>query len=164
MQRRGVVCVSPFAERMRFTHHSFHKRKRRPNMVPNRPHTRHPGSSTAPQVCGAGPTVWPVCKSVWDMPRLLWTCTVCGSQTHRPLNSGPCDLLKKNIQKLTQQASSWRNPPGDALPTLPTPQQSLPDPGFVFLSQSYHPSCEIFSGESSASHSFSAFLRLRERR
>ena len=108
-----------------------------------------------------------MCKSVcvWDVPRLLWTCSVCGSRTHRPLNSGPSDLLIKNILEANPTGciqALTRSPPGYALPTLPTPQQALPDPGSVFLSQRHHPSREIFSGELSVSHPFSAFLHLRE--
>lgn len=120
-----VVCVSLFAECMRFTHHSFHKHKRRPNMVPNRPRTRRPGASAAPRMCSTGPTVWPVCKSVcvWDVPHLLWTCSVCGSRTHCPLNSGPSDLLIKNILEANPTGciqALKRSPPGNALPILPT--------------------------------------------
>ena len=156
------MCVSLSAECMRFTHHSFHKHKRRPNMVPNRPRTRRPGASTAPRMCSTGPTVWPVCKSVcvWDVPHLLWTCSVCGSRTHRPLNSGPSDLLIKNILEANPTGciqALTRSPPGNALPILPTPQQALPDPGSVFLSQRHHPSREILSGEPSVSPPFSAF-------
>lgn len=138
-------------------------------MVPNRPRTRRPGASAAPRMCSTGPTVWPVCKSVcvWDVPHLLWTCSVCGSRTHRPLNSGPSDLLIKNILEANPTGciqAPTRSPPGNALPILPTPQQALPDPGSVFLSQRHHPSREILSGEPSVSHPFSAFLHLRERR
>lgn len=69
----GQICVTLFAGCVYFIHHSFQKRKQRPNVVPNRPHTRHSGPSTAPQVCSIVPIVWPGCKSVcmWDVPRSL---------------------------------------------------------------------------------------------